>query len=83
MKSYKGYQNPRRVPTLCWIAILVLTAHTANVSNSATAIACVVYFWSRVVHLITYTFSVPWVRTLAFVAGFLSQATLASQLLTS
>ena len=46
-----------------------------------TATACVVYFWARVVHLLAYTFAIPWVRTLAFVAGFGAQATLAWQLL--
>lgn len=39
------------------------------------------YFWARLVHVTGYTLALPWVRTLAFSAGFASQATLAWQLL--
>lgn len=69
------------VENLVVFAALVLTAHAAGVSNSATVLACAVYFWARVVHLLAYTFAVPWVRTLAFVVGFGSQVALAWQLL--
>ena len=69
------------VENLVVFAALVLVAHTAGVSNGATAGACVVYFWARVVHLLAYTFAVPWVRTLAFAVGFFAQAVLAWQLL--
>jgi uncharacterized MAPEG superfamily protein len=40
-------------------------------------LACAVYFWSRVAHLIVYTLGLPVFRTLAFVVGFLAQAVLA------
>ena len=43
--------------------------------------ACQVYFWARVVHAFSYTFGVPWVRTVAFVVGFGCQAVLAVALL--
>lgn len=69
------------VENLVVFAALVLAAHAAGVSNSATVLACAVYFWARVVHLLAYTFAVPWVRTLAFVVGFGSQVALAWQLL--
>jgi uncharacterized MAPEG superfamily protein len=69
------------VENLVVFAALVLAAQAAGLSNGATATACVVYFWARVVHLLAYTFAIPWVRTLAFVAGFGAQATLAWQLL--
>jgi uncharacterized MAPEG superfamily protein len=62
-------------------AALVLVAHALGVSNEATATACVVYFWARIVHLAAYTFRVSWVRTLAFVVGFACQMTLAWQIL--
>src|SRR6266487_4358377 len=51
------------VENLVVFAGLVLAAHALGISNSATATACVVYFWARVVHLAAYTFAVPWVRT--------------------
>ena len=69
------------VENLVVFAALVLAAHAAGVGNSATATACLVYFWARVVHVLAYTFALPWVRTLAFAAGFFAQATIAWQLL--
>lgn len=69
------------IENLVIFAALVLTAHAAGVSNGITAGACVVYFWARVVHLAAYAFAVPWVRTLAFTAGFFAQAAIAWQLL--
>src|SRR5512146_1079190 len=69
------------VENLVIFAALVLVAHAAGISNNATATACVVYFWARVVHVLAYTFAVPWARTLAFAVGFFAQATLAWQLL--
>ena len=69
------------VENLVVFAALVLAAHAAGVSNNATVLACAVYFWARVAHLLAYTFAVPWVRTLAFAVGFGSQVTLAWQLL--
>jgi len=62
-------------------ATLVLAAQVAGVSNSLTAGAAVAYFWARVVHPIAYTFALPWVRTLAFVVGFVAQAIFAWVLL--
>ena len=39
------------------------------------------YFWARLVHVLAYTFAVPWVRTLAFAVGFFAQAVIAWQIL--
>ena len=69
------------VENLVIFAALVLAAQAAGVSNGVTVMACTVYFWARVVHLLAYTFAVPLVRTLAFAAGFCAQITLAWQLL--
>ena len=69
------------VENLVIFAALALAAQLAGVSNGATAAACVVFFWARVVHVLAYTFGIPWVRTLAFAVGFFAQATIAWQLL--
>lgn len=69
------------VENLVVFAALVLAAQALGVSNGATAAACMVYFWARVVHLLAYTFAVPWVRTLGFAVGFFAQMTLAWQIL--
>lgn len=75
----KAHSNA--VENLVVFAVLVLVAHAAGVTNPAIAGASVFYFWARVVHAMAYTFAVPWVRTLAFVVGFFSQAVVAWQLL--
>ena len=69
------------VENLVVFAALVLIANAAGVSNETTVLACTVYFWSRVVHLLAYTFAIPWVRTLSFVAGFACQVAIILQLI--
>lgn len=69
------------IENLVVFAALVLIAHLGGVSSDATVMASAVYFWARVVHVATYTLRIPWIRTLAFVAGFGSQITLAWQIL--
>ena len=75
----KAHHNA--VENLVVFAALVLTASAAGISNNAIATAAMVYFWARVVHALAFTFGVPWVRTLAFVVGFICQATVAWQIL--
>lgn len=69
------------VENLVIFAALVLAANAAGVSNGTTVFACALYFWTRVGHFIAYTFAWPWVRTLAFVLGFVAQIMLAWQIL--
>ena len=69
------------VENLVVFAALVLIANAANVSNEMTVLACQMYFWARLVHMLSYTFAIPWVRTIAFAAGFFCQAALILQLI--
>lgn len=69
------------VENLVVFAALVLIANAAGISNSTTVLACQLYFWARLVHLLAYTFAVPWVRTIAFVVGFGCQIAVVLQLL--
>jgi uncharacterized MAPEG superfamily protein len=69
------------VENLVVFAALVLIAHAVGIHNEATVVAAAVYFWTRVIHLIAYTFRIPWVRTMAFVVGFACQITFAWQIL--
>lgn len=69
------------VENLVVFAALVLIAHAAGIHNAITAGACAVYFWTRVVHFVIYTFKIPWVRTLTFVIGFGAQVAVAWQIL--
>ena len=68
------------VENLIVFAPLVLAGHVAGVSNAVTVTACAVYFWARLIHFVVYSLKVPWVRTLAFLAGFGAQVAIALQL---
>jgi uncharacterized MAPEG superfamily protein len=69
------------VENLVVFVALVLIADALNIRNEATAAACATYFWARLVHLLVYTFGIPWLRTLAFAVGFVSCLVLAWQIL--
>lgn len=69
------------VENLVVFAPLVLLAHATGQTSTAIATAAMVYFWARLVHAISYTFAMPWVRTLAFAVGFFAQAAVAWKLL--
>lgn len=69
------------VENLVVFAALVLAANALGLSGGAVATAAMVYFWARLVHVLAYTFAIPWVRTLAFAVGFFCQAAIAWQIL--
>jgi uncharacterized MAPEG superfamily protein len=73
--------NTIAVENLVLFAALVLVAHAADISNATTVLVCKVYFWARLVHFVAYTIGIPWVRTLAFVIGWLSCVALLVELL--
>ncbi len=58
------------VENLVLFATLVLVAHAVGVSNETTVLVCKIYFWARLVHVLAYTFAIPWVRTLSFAVGW-------------
>jgi uncharacterized MAPEG superfamily protein len=68
------------VENLVVFATLVLIANAAGISNETTVMAGKVYFWARLIHLASYTFAIPWIRTVAFVVGFACQVALVLQL---
>ena len=69
------------VENLVVFAALILAADALNVSTPVTALAGSMYLWSRVAHAVTHTLGVPWLRTLAFVGGFVAQMLVAWQVL--
>lgn len=69
------------VENLVVFAALVLTLNAAGISNETTVLACILYFWARLVHFAVYTFGIPWIRTLAFVASWLCSVALLVQLI--
>jgi uncharacterized MAPEG superfamily protein len=69
------------VENLVIFASLVLAANVLGATSDVVGTAAIVYFWARLVHALAYTFAMPWVRTLAFAAGFCAQAAVAFEIL--
>lgn len=69
------------VENLVVFAVLVLVAHMLEISNAATTSAAAVYFWARIVHSVSYTAGIPWIRTLSFATAWLSLFCIAWQIL--
>ena len=69
------------VENLVVFAVLVLAVQLLGIGNAMTATAAMVYFWARVVHAVVYALGIPWLRTLAFAAGFGAQLAFAWALL--
>jgi uncharacterized MAPEG superfamily protein len=77
-RMMKAHYNS--IENLAVFAALVLVANAAGISNAAIGTAAMLYFWARVVHLLAYTFAIPWVRTLAFTVGWIAQMVVAWQI---
>ncbi len=74
MRLYFAHTNA--VENLVVFAALVLILDSLGHSTEGTAIACAVYFWARLAHVIVYTLGITVLRTLSFTVGFLAQAAL-------
>ncbi len=70
------FAHTNAVENLIVFAPLVLILDSMGHSTESTAIACAVYFWSRLAHVFVYTIGAPVLRTLAFTVGFFAQAAL-------
>lgn len=70
------FAHSNAVENLVVFAALVLILDNMGHSTMSTVIACAVYFWARLAHVIVYVLGVPVLRTLAFTVGFLAQAAL-------
>ena len=71
------FAHDNAVENLIIFAPLVLILNSMDYSTKWTVLACAVYFWSRVAHVIVYTLGLPLFRTVAFLVGFAAQAVLA------
>lgn len=69
------------IENLAVFAPLALAVHLLGLGDNLTATAAAVFFFSRVAHLAIYTFGVPLLRTIAFLAGFWAQAVFALRIL--
>jgi uncharacterized MAPEG superfamily protein len=69
------------IENLVIFGLLVLILNDAGISNDTSVSASVIFFWARIIHVVAYTFAIPWVRTITFLIGFGCQIALALQLL--
>lgn len=69
------------VENLVIFAPLVLAIQVTNLSSEITAIACIVYFFSRLAHFFVFTFAVPVLRVVMFMISVGAQLVLAFTLL--
>ena len=67
------FAHDNAVENLIIFAPLVLILNAIDYSTTWTALACAVFFWARLAHIIVYTLGLPVFRT----AAFLAQAVLA------
>ncbi|MSO66886.1 MAG: MAPEG family protein [Pseudolabrys sp.] len=74
MRLYFAHSNA--VENLVIFAALVMILDSLGHSTQSTAIACAVYFWARLAHVVVYVMGIPVLRTLAFAVGFLAQVAL-------
>lgn len=71
------FAHDNAVENLVVFAPLVIILNLADYSSPTTVMACAVYFWARLAHLIVYAAGIPVLRTLTFTVGFVAQAMLA------
>ena len=74
-RAQKAHRNA--VENLVLFAALLLAAVASDATSGITLLASQVYVFARIVHYLCYVLAVPWIRTLAFFAGFVAQITLA------
>jgi uncharacterized MAPEG superfamily protein len=70
------------VENLAVFAPLILIAQVAGISTALTQTAAILYFFSRLAHVVVFTLGMPAiVRILAFFGGFIAQMIVAVSLL--
>lgn len=69
------------VENLVIFAPLALAVQLTEMNNERTALACMLYFYSRLAHYIVFTLAVPVMRIITFAAGVVAQFILAFTLL--
>lgn len=69
------------VENLIIFAPLVLTLQLTDLSNELTALACIMYFFSRLTHYIVFSLGIPLLRIFAFMTSVVAQFILAFTLL--
>lgn len=71
------YAHENAVENMALFAPVVILLNHLNLSTQTTITAAMVYFFARMVHVLCYTFGVPYMRTLAYFIGWMAQTYLA------
>lgn len=58
------------VENLVVFSTLVIALEISATNSALTATAALVYFFARLVHLVSFTLATPYLRTVAFLVGF-------------
>ena len=69
------------VENLVVFAPLVIIVHILEMNSDLTATAAILYFFSRLLHVLFFTFRVPVLRIVAFVGSFIAEIMLIFTLL--
>ena len=78
-RSIRAHRN--MTENLVHFTAIVLIAQILDISNEMTALGAMLFFYARVLYVILYTLGIPWVRTLAFMAGVIGELMIAIQLI--
>ncbi|WP_455197730.1 MAPEG family protein [Kaarinaea lacus] len=65
---------------LVHFSVLVIVAHVTAASNEITAMGATLFFWARIAYLVIYMAGIPWLRTIAFMAGWVGEVMILTQL---
>ena len=68
-RCHRAHMN--LVENLLPFAALVLIAQVAGVASDLTALGAQLFFWARIVQATVHIAGIPWLRTLAFAAGWI------------
>ncbi len=69
-RAHRAYLNT--VEVFAPFAALVIVAQLAGKADAMTAFWAMFFFWTRVVHAAVYWIGLPYIRTIAFVLGFVA-----------
>lgn len=65
---------------LVHFAAIVLIVHAVGAANEMTALGATIFFYSRLAYWFIYIGGVVWLRTAAFMAGFMGELLILAQL---
>ena len=76
-----AHAHTNAIENLVVFAPLAIIVHVLNLGTVLTATAASVFLFARIAHAVIYTFGIPLLRTIAFLAGFACQMILAARIL--